>query len=234
MVRIGNFLFHYRNGLFPLAYVLLLFGGGSLLDDFRLAALLGFLTSLVGQSIRAATIGIEYIVRGGRRRRIYAEKLVTGGVFAHCRNPLYLGNVIILTGVGLASNSLLFLGAALPFFVFAYLAIVMAEENYLRERFRSEYDAYCARVPRFIPSLTGIRETLAQSRFNWRRLITAEYGSTYYWFAGMCVITLRNAWREGARLSGSALVPGLWVSVSVATLGYLAARSYKKGWFGAR
>src|SRR4026208_1568347 len=96
IVRIGNFLFHYRNGLFPAAYLLLVFPSRALFENYRLALALGFFIAFAGQLIRALTIGLEYIVRGGRNRQVYADKLVQGGVFAHCRNPLYLGNYLIL------------------------------------------------------------------------------------------------------------------------------------------
>src|ERR1700741_1760533 len=98
MVRIGNFLFHYRNGLFPLVYALLILKSQALLPDYRVAAAIGLLIALAGQILRAVTIGLEYIVRGGRNRRVYAKNLVQGGVFGHCRNPLYLGNFLILSG----------------------------------------------------------------------------------------------------------------------------------------
>src|SRR5437899_1530476 len=128
MVKIGNFLFRYRNGLFPLAYILLFFKSPPLIADYRLALVLGVGVAVFGQLIRAVTIGLEYIVRGGRNRQVYAEELVQGGIFAHCRNPLYVGNYLILVGVGLASNSALFIGIGLPFFFFAYWAIIAAEE----------------------------------------------------------------------------------------------------------
>src|SRR6185436_15263574 len=128
MVAIGNFLFHYRNGIFPLVYALLIFKSQPLMGDYRLAALIGFFVAAAGQLLRAVTVGLEYIKRGGRQRQVYADYLVQGGIFAHCRNPLYLGNFVILLGVGLASNSLLFLSLALPLFAFAYAAIIAAEE----------------------------------------------------------------------------------------------------------
>ena len=69
IIRIGNFLFHYRNGLFPLVYALLIFKSQPLLHDYRLAAAIGFLVALTGQLLRAITIGLDYIVRGGRNRQ---------------------------------------------------------------------------------------------------------------------------------------------------------------------
>jgi protein-S-isoprenylcysteine O-methyltransferase Ste14 len=181
MVRIGNFLFHYRNGLFPLVYALLFLKSRPVVGDYRLAAVLGFFVALAGQFLRAVTIGLEYIIRGGRGRQVYAEKLVQGGIFAHCRNPLYVGNFVILLGIGIASNSSLFLGIGMPFFAFAYCAIIAAEENYLRNKFGKEFDDYCARVNRLVPNFSGLGQTLTGMKFNWRRLITAEYGSAYVW-----------------------------------------------------
>jgi protein-S-isoprenylcysteine O-methyltransferase Ste14 len=211
MVGIGNFLFHYRNALFPVMYLLLFLESASVVEDYRLAAVAGFAAALTGQVVRAATIGLEYIVRGGRNRQVYAENLVQGGIFAHCRNPLYVGNFIILLGVGLAANSVLFLGVALPFFAFAYWAIIAAEENYLRRKFGQEFEEYCRRVNRFVPRLAGLGRTLTGMRFNWRRLVEAEYGSTYIWLAAIILVTLKKLWLGGHDASGHAVVWGLCV-----------------------
>jgi protein-S-isoprenylcysteine O-methyltransferase Ste14 len=228
MVTIGNFLFHYRNGLFPIVYTLLLFRGDPLMADFRVAGLIGFLVALSGQLLRAVTIGLEYIIRGGRGRRVYAEKLVQGGIFAHCRNPLYVGNFVILLGVGIASNSLLFLGIAVPFFAFTYWAIIAAEENFLRNKFGKEFDDYCARVNRLVPNFSGITRTLTGMRFNSRRLITAEYGSTYIWLAATILVVLKNVWLDGKHQAGRPVVWFLWILFLLVTLGYAVARYQKK------
>ncbi|MEO8426690.1 MAG: isoprenylcysteine carboxylmethyltransferase family protein [Verrucomicrobiota bacterium] len=228
MVRIGNFLFHYRNGLFPLVYLLLVFKSQPITADYRLTALLGFLVALTGQLLRVVTIGLEYIIRGGRDRQVYADKLVQGGIFAHCRNPLYVGNFLILLGVGIASNSILFLSLAIPFFAFAYRAIIATEENYLRNKFGQEFDDYCAHVNRFILNPSGIRKTLTGMRFNWRRLITAEYGSTYIWLAAIILVTLKNVWLSGEYQSGRPLVWSMWMLFVIVNLAYAVARFLKK------
>jgi protein-S-isoprenylcysteine O-methyltransferase Ste14 len=228
MVAIGNFLFHYRNGLFPLVYALLIFKGPSLLPDYRLAALLGFLVAASGQFLRAVTVGLEYIIRGGRNREVYAEKLVQGGLFAHCRNPLYVGNFVIILGVAIASNSLWFVGVAVPFFIFAYWAIIAAEENYLRNKFGHEFEEYCARVNRLLPNLSGLGRTLAGMRFNWRRLITAEYGSAFIWLAAVPLVTLKNAWLNGEYQASNPVVWSSWCLLGAAIVGYVSARYLKK------
>lgn len=228
MVRVGNFLFHYRNGLFPLAYALLFVNSPGLFPDYRFAAVLGFLVAFLGQALRAVTIGLEYIIRGGRNRQVYAEELVQGGVFSHCRNPLYVGNFVIIIGVGLASNSILFLAFVVPFFIFAYWAIIAAEENFLRGKFGDAFDDYCRRVNRVLPSLAGLPDTLRASRFNWRRLINVEYGSTFLWLVGTILVTMKNMWQHGDYVAGNPWVWILRIAFVVVVLAYGVARYCKK------
>jgi len=228
MRRIGNFFFHYRNGLFPLAYLLLFVKVQLVTGNFRLMALMGLLVASLGQLLRAVTIGLDYIIRGGRNRQVYAEKLVTGGMFAHCRNPLYVGNYLVLVGLGLASCSALFLVVALPFFAFAYMAITLAEEAYLRNQFGAEFDDYCGRVNRFLPNFAGFGDTLQGMHYNWRRLLTAEYGSTYSWLAAITLVTLQNIWIAGQYSPHNPLVLSLWGFLVFISLAYCLARYAKK------
>jgi protein-S-isoprenylcysteine O-methyltransferase Ste14 len=228
MIKVGNFLFHYRNALFPLVYALLVFKSPPVLADYGLALIIGFMVACAGQLLRALTIGLEYIVRGGKNRRVYARNLVQGGLFAHCRNPLYLGNFIILLGVGIASNSILFLSVGMAFFTFAYAAIIAAEENYLRNKFGQEFEDYCQRVNRLVPDFSGLRQTLSGMRFNWRRLITAEYGSTYAWLTALILVSLKNLWLRDEYQPDRPIVRILWTILTAATVAYGLARFLKK------
>ncbi len=228
MIRIGNFIFHYRNSLFPLAYLFLFLNGPHAFPDYRIAAAVGLIVALAGQGLRALTIGLEYIIRGGRNRRVYAEKLVQGGIFGHCRNPLYVGNFLIIVGLGIASNSVLFLCLGIPFFLFAYWAIVAAEENFLRGKFGDEFSAYCARVNRLVPSFSGLGSTLHGMRFNWRRLLSAEYGSTYAWLMAIILLTLKNLWSNGHYDRHREFGWTLWSMLFLVTIAYGIARYLKK------
>ena len=211
-----------------MVYALLVFKSTPLMEDYWLALLLGFPVAFAGQSLRGITIGLEYIIRGGRNRQVYAEKLVQGGVFAHCRNPLYVGNFLILLGVGIASNSLLFVCLAIPFFLFAYAAIIAAEENFLRAKFGQDFIDYCARVNRLVPNFSGIRQTVSGMRFNWRRLLTAEYGSTYIWLAAMILVALKNHWLHEAYRAGGIVETILWGAFAFVTVAYGVLRFLKK------
>lgn len=228
MVALGNFFFRTRNFIFPFALLMVLLPGPRLAESDLAAALLGLAVAFAGQLVRAGTIGLVYIVRGGKDRRVYANNLVTEGVFAHCRNPLYDGNLLIFAGMAITSNSwtsvLVMVSAAL----FVYRTIVAAEENYLRGRFGTAFDEYCARVPRFLPDLSGIRETFAAMDFHWRRLVVKEYGTTFAWVTGWCAIVAYNLWRHDELGVHPWLVAMLQAVVAAAIVGWTVARYLKK------
>ncbi len=192
MVIVGNFLFRHRNYIFPILYLILFIPSPAIFDDFYIPVIIGLSVALFGQAIRILTIGLVYIIRGGRHRQIYAKELVTDGIFAHCRNPLYLGNILILTGSGIMSNSLVSLLIFLPLFIFAYQAIVIAEEDFLNDRFGPQYKNYLKRVNRWVPNLKGIGNTINSSTFKWRRVIVKEYNSIYIWLTGAVLLILKN------------------------------------------
>ena len=228
MVRLGNLLYRTRLYVFPLACLLVFLPGPRLLESDLAAALLGFAVALAGQIVRAGTIGLVYIIRGGRNRQVYAEDLVTEGVFAHCRNPMYVGNLLILSGMAIASNGWTTVLVAIPLTAFIYRAIVAAEEDFLRTRFGAEYDDYCRRVPRFLPRLDGIRETFANLQFRWRRVVVKEYGTPAAWILVWCGIVTWNLWRHGALAPHPALVHLLEAIVATAVLAWATVRFLKK------
>jgi protein-S-isoprenylcysteine O-methyltransferase Ste14 len=195
MIAIGNFFFRYRNLLFIFLYVLLfipspqmfsenLFGTSYWIFPF----VLGLLITVTGQVTRGATIGLAYIIRGGRDKKVYAEELVTTGIFSHCRNPLYVGNILMLLGVGILANSMIYVFVAMPLFLFIYQAIVLAEENFLRGKFGSSFDEYCRRVNRSFPSLAGLGKTFHSMEFKYRRWLLKEYNTQFVWLAGILLI----------------------------------------------
>ena len=192
MVRLGNIIFHNRNWIFPIFYLLLFIPSPQIFNNPVTAMVIGFTVTMIGQVIRIATIGLVYIIRGGKDRRVYAEDLVTTGIFAHCRNPLYVGNILILVGLGIASNSILFNCLATPLFLFFWQAIVLAEENYLRNKFGVKYEEYCARVNRWVPKLNGLTQTMSSMAFKWNRVIIREYNATYIWLTGALLLVMNH------------------------------------------
>ncbi|MFK7907323.1 MAG: isoprenylcysteine carboxylmethyltransferase family protein [Chitinophagales bacterium] len=227
MVKLGNFLFHYRNFLFPLFYICLFLPAPPLFANYWTAIGAGLLVVLLGQVIRGMTIGLDYIIRGGRDRRVYAEDLVTTGIFSHCRNPLYVGNLLVLLGLGIASNSVYFVGILMPLFMFFYQAIVLAEENFLRNKFGSGYDDYTKDVNRWWISWKGMGETLGNASFKWKRFILKEYNSTYTWMIGILALVAKHQYTADPAILEQNHLPYL-ITLLIITFVYLFIKFLKK------
>lgn len=90
---------------------------------------------------------------GGRK----GADLVAEGPYSVCRNPLYVFSILAVLGIGLQAGSMT-VGLVLALAAWAVFRwIVGEEERMLRISFGTPFDAYQARVPRFLPRLAGWR-----------------------------------------------------------------------------
>lgn len=233
LVRYGNFLFRYRNALFPVVLLTLIVAfppeyprGSERLDN--LLDIAGVLVALAGQALRFAVIGYVYIARGGKNQQVYADGLVTEGFFAHSRNPLYLGNILVLLGLFIIHNNGWVYLIGVPFFLIGYAAIVAAEEAYLRGKFGPGYDAYAAAVPRWIPRLRGLSQSLDGISFNWRRVILKEYGSTFAWTGGAIALMIWDTLAHHPYEAREAYINALLTVLAILTVAWGTARYLKK------
>jgi protein-S-isoprenylcysteine O-methyltransferase Ste14 len=231
-VKVGRALFRSRNVLGPVLFVVALLAGRPRLPfgrpDLDLAFdAAGVLVALLGQALRALTIGYEYIDRGGRNRQVWASKLVTGGVFGHCRNPMYVGNVLIAAGLALIIHSPVYYLLVLPAILLAYSCIVAAEEAYLRVEFGDEYARYCARVPRWWPRWRGWSRSMDGLRFNWQRVLVKEYNTMF--LLVLALVTAR-LWSVYVVRGAEAVPSAQWLAASLGLwlASYLTVRLLKK------
>jgi protein-S-isoprenylcysteine O-methyltransferase Ste14 len=132
-----------------------------------LAAALYFFELLRHAPHPAAVAWSLALVLPGLWLRAYASgyvkknrELTVTGPYAHTRNPLYLGSMLIAAGFALALLSWpVALVLALGFAVI-YVPVIASEERFLRAAFPA-FDDYCRRVPRLIPRLTPARNSEA-------------------------------------------------------------------------
>lgn len=96
------------------------------------------------------------------------HKLATGGPYAHTRNPLYVGSVLMALGLLVAARHPISVIAGLAYLVVFYPVIIREEAKFLRGKFPDEYHEWARHVPLFFPRFTprGPRE----SRFETARL----------------------------------------------------------------
>jgi protein-S-isoprenylcysteine O-methyltransferase Ste14 len=81
------------------------------------------------------------------------RELTQTGPYAHVRNPLYLGSILIAAGFAVALLSWAVALALASMFLLIYVPVIASEERFLRATF-PEFEEYCGRVPRLIPRLT--------------------------------------------------------------------------------
>jgi protein-S-isoprenylcysteine O-methyltransferase Ste14 len=79
-----------------------------------------------------------------------ATTLVTSGVYAWTRNPMYLGLSVLLLGLAINLGTLTPLAFAPLFIPFIRYVQIRPEELALRARFGQDYDRYCQRVNRWL------------------------------------------------------------------------------------
>ncbi len=234
----GRFFFRWRDAVFPLFFLAIVVTTRARWPLQNrvyeiLTNVLGIAVALAGQVLRALVIGLAYIRRGGRNRQVSADELVQQGIFAHSRNPLYLGNLLGLIGLLIIHSSPAGYLVGLPFYLLAYGSIVCAEEEYLAHRFGEEYLRYCREVPRFLPRLTGLRATLTGMRFDWLRLLRKEYGTTFTGLTGILALLLWDEYQVLGTAGVKPAIPGalaLWLPLVAAYLAVLYLK--KKGALG--
>jgi len=146
--NLGKIFFKYRSYTpLPFVFIMLFFINPSVTSIIG-----GFLVALLGELIRIWAVsfaGSETRTTSG----VGGTQLVTQGPYSFTRNPLYIGNIMIYTGIGIMSNSLFpFLQlAGLLYFSFQYYCIILNEEGYLSSSFKDSFKVYLKSVNRFLP-----------------------------------------------------------------------------------
>jgi protein-S-isoprenylcysteine O-methyltransferase Ste14 len=178
----GQWLFKHR-GVLPL---LLLIPGIWTLTHFRFLGgshatqqvwdWLCLIVSLSGLLLRATTVGFVGSGTSGRNTQGQrAVELNTTGWYSIVRNPLYLGNYLIMLGIILVPADLALVVVTGCLFWIYYERIISAEEAFLHERFGTAYADWTRRTPVFFPRLSG---WVSPARsFNWRMALRREYSA---------------------------------------------------------
>lgn len=114
----------------------------------------GLLSIGAGVSFYAHT-ALEYATEGkGTPSPTHEpEDLVTSGVYAYSRNPMYIGALLIITGQGLLQRSLVLLWWAVGCWIGFHNRVLKYEDPHLLEKHGKEFDRYRATVPRWLSLL---------------------------------------------------------------------------------
>ena len=184
--RIGAVLFRHR-GWLPVPFLLVPLVARGVMEPMNW--IVGFALIVLGEAFRLSGVAAAGTVT--RRRSRTVQRLVTYGIFAWMRNPLYVGNFLIWMGFTIISGVLWFIPVAVLLFALEYTLIVRYEEGVLESIFGQEYLRYKDRTPRWFPRPPGTDE---EGEHHWGEAWRSEV-STFLQYAAITaafVVKQRN------------------------------------------
>ena len=103
---------------------------------------------------------------GRNTREQVANTLNRTGIYSVVRHPLYLGNYLIILGFALWPHVWWLIVLTSCFYALYYERIMLAEENFLRQRFGETFEKWSAQTPAFLPKFRGWKPSAVP--FCWR------------------------------------------------------------------
>jgi len=161
MHKISAFIFTYRGALAPLAFLPVVIPIAS--TQRLYGYIVGASLIILGISIRV--LGVRSI---GGRARVHsagARQIITWGIYGHTRNPLYVGNSLVIGGVASLFFSPLSTPFVLLYLLCLYTMIAMYEEKCLLEQFGPSFSQYMKNVPRWLFRLSRYPDSVKDIEF---------------------------------------------------------------------
>jgi len=168
--------FFFRNRSFtpiPIALMIIYFAG-----DNNLFRFIGFILLLIGETIRIWAV--SHAGGATRTRNVGAPSLCSSGPYAHSRNPLYVGNMLMYIGIVLIAgvpNGFFMVMVTTVFFLIQYTLIISLEEETLRGKFGDSYIRYVKSVPRLIPRFSHWSGKQQSGPSPWKKTLLTEQRS---------------------------------------------------------
>jgi protein-S-isoprenylcysteine O-methyltransferase Ste14 len=189
--RIGAVLFRHR-GWLPVPFLLVPLLAYGVIEASNWV--FGFVFIVLGEAIRLAGVAAAGTVT--RRRSRTVQRLVTYGIFAWMRNPLYVGNFLIWIGFIVVSGVLWFIPVAIVLFAIEYTFIVRYEEGVLESIFGEEYLRYKSRTSRWFPRPPADDD---EGEHHWGEAWRSEISTflQYVVITGLFIAKQRTGWWLG-------------------------------------
>jgi protein-S-isoprenylcysteine O-methyltransferase Ste14 len=178
MRRLSKFTFRFR-GLLPLAVIPFLlfleikYVGSEFSDEFL--DLGGLAIALCGEAVRMLAIGYSVSGTSSRGKLATASMLSTTGPYSVTRNPIYLGNILIVLGLAIIWGNPLFVLIAFILATAFFCIVIAHEEEILEGKFGPEFTAYKKRTSRLFPRFKN--HIPGKTKFDWRRIVRREYNT---------------------------------------------------------
>ncbi|OUM58024.1 hypothetical protein PIROE2DRAFT_16819 [Piromyces sp. E2] len=143
---------YYNFGILAISILVIVFRNTSVLSSGKIPSLqvpflvIGIILIIIGIFVWALAIIVSKIDKG-----IKENKLVTTGIYAWVRNPIYSGCMFISSGMVIAAGNVYFFFLPIAYWLYLTILMINSEEKWLRDLYGNEYEEYCKRVNRCIP-----------------------------------------------------------------------------------
>ena len=112
------------------------------------------------------------------------QRLTNAGPYAHMRNPLYLGTLLVAAGLVIASRQPILAVVFGAVFLLIYLPVIELEEQHLRDLFPN-FENYARQVPLLWPRWKPV----ARGAFRWKLYRrNEEYQALLGFLAGVAIL----------------------------------------------
>jgi protein-S-isoprenylcysteine O-methyltransferase Ste14 len=168
--------------------------------------LFGILSAVVAALLR--TWGTAYLSPSVvQDSAMHGEGVIAAGPYRYVRNPLYLGTFIHTFALALLMPPTGAIFCIVAVFLFQ-LRLIAGEESFLTAKLGEPYQAYCAKAPRILPSLSP-RVPPSTLQPNWS---IALLGEIYMW--GVVITFAVLGWRYNSML----LIKGVLISLGLSLI----------------
>lgn len=189
---IGSFFFSYRDKLpIPLALAMVKRARPRLLNW-----VLGLPLVISGELLRIW--GLMHIGPTTRTRKVCADRLITSGPYACCRNPLYLANMLKVSGFMIITGDLGFGLVTALFYILEFSFMIPFEENFLAEKFPQQHQKYRQVVPAFLPGPKQ-KEFDAEPAFSLSEAVTSERRTISSTSLVLVILMICTFWRRDSK-----------------------------------
>ncbi|HRD06733.1 MAG: isoprenylcysteine carboxylmethyltransferase family protein [Saprospiraceae bacterium] len=184
---------------------------------------------LIGFIIRMLTVGFTPANTSGRNTAMQvADSLNTTGIYSTVRHPLYLGNFFMWLAIAVLTADLYFVIVfCLCYFIF-YERVMLAEEDFLANKFGDAYKQWSQQVPTIIPAFGKWHSP--DLYFSWKKVLAKEKNGVLAFFT---LVALFQLWVDYIQ-TGSVQLPHRWtlIALLITGLAYLVLKliKYQTSW----
>ena len=117
---------------------------------FKLLNLTGIIGLILSLALFFSSLNLFNSYKENPKPQTDTKKIIKTGIFAYCRNPMYLAFIFFHLSMFLAFENVAYFLSAIGLFVWINTNIIPVEENFLKEKFEDEYSRYLKAVKKWL------------------------------------------------------------------------------------